>query len=448
MSVLSWQIVAQTWAERAANSLPGGLVIALFAWALLRAIGRRSSGTRFAVWFAALLAIVALPFIAASNNAHSFGAQSMPAEITLPWSAATTLFLAWLVLASFAILRVGVGFWRLRNIRKACAPVSNLDIDAPMLTLVEDFAAARHLDICTSAAVRVPTLIGFLKPVIILPGWALEQLSPAELNVILLHEFAHLRRWDAWTNLGQKLIRAIFFFHPAVWWIERRLSLEREMACDDRVLAETGNPRAYAECLVSVAEKSFLHRGLALAQAAVSHVRDTSLRLTQILDAKRPGATAVWKPALGIMGAFTVAFATLIPHAPRLIGFAPASENLALTASVSAASLPVPAVMAKAHAERTAFAKDVPARTSAKAVDRSERGSARSVPVQAKSISRPQPQIVPVRWQGTIEPQMMFVVQTVQYDGRGSAIWTLRVWSVTVFTPEKRIETVVPARTT
>jgi len=65
----------------------------------------------------------------------------------------------------------------------------------------------------------------------------------------LLHEFAHLGRWDDWTNLAQKLVRTIFFFHPAVWWIEKRLSLEREMACDDVVLAETQNPRAYAECL-------------------------------------------------------------------------------------------------------------------------------------------------------------------------------------------------------
>ena len=85
--------------------------------------------------------------------------------------------------------------------------------------------------------------------------------------------FAHSGNSTDWTNLAQKLVRTVFFFHPAVWWIERRLSLEREMACDEAVLAETENPRAYAECLVSLAEKSFVRRGLALAQAVVGRAR-------------------------------------------------------------------------------------------------------------------------------------------------------------------------------
>ena len=95
-----------------------------------------------------------------------------------------------------------------------------------------------------------------------------KELSTAELNSILIHELAHLRRWDDWTNLGQQILKALLFFHPAVWWIESKLALEREMACDDAVLAKTANPRGYAQCLISVAEKSFARRGLALAQAA------------------------------------------------------------------------------------------------------------------------------------------------------------------------------------
>ena len=90
----------------------------------------------------------------------------------------------------------------------------------------------------------------------------MQELSAVELNAILLHELAHLRRWDDWTNLIQKIVGAVLFFHPAVWWIEKKLALEREMACDDLVLAKTASPRAYAECLVSLAEKSLLRRGL------------------------------------------------------------------------------------------------------------------------------------------------------------------------------------------
>ena len=96
-----------------------------------------------------------------------------------------------------------------------------------------------------------------MKPVVVVPGWVMQELSADELNQILLHELAHLRRWDDWTNLAQKVVKALFFFHPAVWWIEKRVSLEREMACDDAVIAETASPRAYAECLTHLAERTF-----------------------------------------------------------------------------------------------------------------------------------------------------------------------------------------------
>src|SRR6202011_3024466 len=98
------------------------------------------------------------------------------------------------------------------------------------------------------------------RPLVVIPAWARQELSTTELQAILLHELAHLRRWDDWTNLVQKIVGALLFFHPAVWWIEQRLSLEREMACDDVVLAETVSPRGYAECLLSLAEKSLLRR--------------------------------------------------------------------------------------------------------------------------------------------------------------------------------------------
>src|SRR5260370_42459401 len=98
---------------------------------------------------------------------------------------------------------------------------------------------------------------------------------------------AHLRRWDDWSNLTQKIVKAIFFFHPAVWWIERCLALEREMACDDLVVAHTANPGAYAASLVSLAEKVWAQkvpggRALHLAQAVLRRGRQTSRLLAQI----------------------------------------------------------------------------------------------------------------------------------------------------------------------
>ena len=185
---------------------------------------------------------------------------------------------------------------------------------------------------------RVPTAIGFTKPLVVIPSWTLQELSTLELNSILLHELAHLRRRDDWTNLIQKIVGALLFFHPAVWWIEKKLALEREMACDDLVLAQATSPRAYAECLVALAEKSFLRRGLALAQAAVDRLRQVSLRVTQILDVNRPRATRVWSPAPVLVGGVSLACLMALSYAPtRLVSFENSAASLSATNAIQPA---------------------------------------------------------------------------------------------------------------
>jgi len=189
-----------------------------------------------------------------------------------------------------------------------------------MSHVVRDFGLSRKVTVAISDEVRVPTAIGFWKPMVILPAWAVKELSSDELNAILIHELAHLKRYDDVTNLAQKVIKALFFFSPAVLWLENRLTLEREMACDDAVLTRTENPRAYAECLVAVAEKSFVRRGIALAQAAVSRMRQTSRRVAQILDGERRGGARVW-PAVAMMTVFVAGCLVTLSRAPELVGF-------------------------------------------------------------------------------------------------------------------------------
>jgi hypothetical protein len=167
----------------------------------------------------------------------------------------------------------------------------------------------------------VPTAIGFYNPAIILPRWLLESTPAEELKYILLHELAHLRRRDDWTNLAQKILKALLFFLPSVWWIERRLSLDREMACDDAVLAHSGSPRGYAECLARVAERSFLRRQIALAQAVVGRVRQLTTRVATILDPDRPRAAHLWKPAIPVVMALAGLCALPASFAPELVSF-------------------------------------------------------------------------------------------------------------------------------
>jgi len=332
---------AEAWAqiaiERVIHSLPEGLLIALFAWAVLRVLPKQNSRTRFAVWFVALLTVVGISCAGGELIAESGGAVSAArlipsriSEIHLPSHWAGYLFFAWFFIASLALMRLVAGLWNLRALRQSCTPVNVDDLEP---TLAETIAAtmrelnaarsfgSRRVALATSERVRVPAALGLWSPMIVLPSWALAELPAAELGIILRHEFAHLRRWDDWTNLVQKIARAVFFFHPAVWWIGSRLSVEREMACDDIVVAETDNPMGYANCLVSLLERSLAQRGWTMAQAIVHRAREASERVAQILDKNRPAAHGISKPALGLVGTFAALCVVMLPATPQFVAF-------------------------------------------------------------------------------------------------------------------------------
>lgn len=335
---------AQVAIERVINSLPEGLLIALFAWTVLRVLPKQNSRTRFAVWFLALLAVVGIAclggLVITRLNGPVFGASSIASErasaINLPAHWAVYLLIAWLVSAGIAMTRLAAGIFHLRELRQSCTKVDAADLDPSLRKTLEELNAARSfasrsVTIATSERMRVPAALGLWKPMIVLPAWTLGELPASDLSIILRHEFAHLRRWDDWTNLVQKMVRALFFFHPAVWWIENRLSVEREMACDEVVVAQTDNPMGYASCLVSLLERSLAQRGWTMAQAIVHRAREASNRLSQILDKNRPIATGISRLALGLVATFAMLCVVMLPQAPQFVAFdqspVPASAN-------------------------------------------------------------------------------------------------------------------------
>src|SRR5271163_4441389 len=339
MTLPQFQTIAQIAIGRILNSLPEGLLVALFAWVTLRLLPRQNSGTRFGVWFVALMTVAALPLIGSiAGPRFLLSAGGVRPLITLPGPWGILLFLVWVAGVCFAMLRLAAGLWRLRGLRRSCIAIDSAKLEPATGRTVADFSSSRRVTLATSEKVSVPSAFGFFKPMIVIPTWALRELPAEELNIILLHEFAHLRRWDDWTNLLQKVVRAVFLFHPAVWWIDGRLALEREMACDDAVLAETANPHGYAKCLIGLLEKSFARRGWTMAQAAVHRAREASLRVAQILDTRRPHARHVWKPALGIVGAFSLVCLVLVPRVPEFVAFDRAAQPV-LGDNVHAAAL-------------------------------------------------------------------------------------------------------------
>jgi hypothetical protein len=279
--------------------------------------------------------------------------------------------------------------------------------------------------------------LGFFQPAIVVPSWALHELSVEELRAVLLHELAHLRRWDDWTNLAQKIVQAIFFFHPAVWWIERNLALEREMACDDLVVAHTANPRAYAASLVSLAEKVLAKkmqqgRALTLAQAVLGRVRQTSLRIAQILNADRPSGTRVWRPALAVMAALSVAVFLAVPYTPELVAIQ--SASYAKDHAHPAQSADAGRMDSLRAAPSTALAQidadaNVDANTPRPTLVRFNT-SRLVVPVCAKMMKTAGAGVKP---NGIVGPPMVVFVQSASFDTASDAgVWRVRVWRVTV----------------
>jgi len=331
--------IAELLALRIIDSLAWGTVIVVFAALVLRAT-RQSASTRFAVWYSALIAIGVLPLISGAwwpRGVVLAGAGRQPV-ITLPDEWALYLFAAWALISGLFVAGVGRAVWHLHALRRDCVAIDPAMLDPLLQETLRRHRMNREVALCTSEKMRVPTAIGLLKPAVVLPGWVMRELSPGELNQILLHELAHLRRRDDWTNLAQQVVHAIFFFHPAVWWIGKRVALEREMACDDAVLAETSSPRAYAECLAHLAEKSFLQRSVILAQAALGKIRQTSLRVARILDVNRPAGGAMnWKAAVSLVAACAVACAVWSSRAPKLIAF----QNREVVPMQSATQQPV-----------------------------------------------------------------------------------------------------------
>lgn len=308
--------------QRLLFSAVGGTLLAAAVWFLLWLFPKRDSRTNFAVWFSTLLATALLPILSFHPDGNAVASRGSHAILTVSTSWAWYMFLVWAVIALAGLARVVLATFQVRRLRCSTVPVDMESLHVDLRALVAEAGSSRAVSVLVSERLQVPTAIGFRKPAIILPAWLLEKTPAEELKYILLHEVAHLRRRDDWTNLAQKILKALFFFLPSVWWIDRRLSLDREIACDDAVLAHSGTPRGYAECLARVAERSFLRRQFALAQAAVGHVRQLTARVTMILDPDRPRATHLWKPAIPVVIVLAGLCALPASFTPELIGFA------------------------------------------------------------------------------------------------------------------------------
>jgi len=439
----AFETLAQLTSSQIVNCFVLGIAVAALAGATSAMVGRKNSGIRFAVWMAGLIAIASLFVLYRPWTGTSH--LNAPAILLRPeW--AFYIFGAWALFATLGIGRVIRGLRRVRSLKRTGVPVESSVLASVQQALPP---MSRRFAICTSEQVRVPAALGFLRPTIMLPVWAIRELSPEELNTVVLHEAAHLERWDDWTNLLQKVIRAVLFFHPAVWWIDSRLSIEREISCDDMVLARSRSPREYAACLISLAEKTRAHRPLALVQAAVSHLKHTGQRISKILDGNQRTVRPLLKPAMAALAAFGAFSFVALQHTPLLVSFgsdsgtsrrASSADKFDYVANVNPVGVKaVPASMRHQPSRvNKSMAAAAPHTTAIQSSPKPRNVTPEPVQTQvaANRIEAPSPAVVNASMSADAAPRFVYLVtQTEQYDGFGNMTVTTSVWRIRMVMP-------------
>ncbi len=176
-------------------------------------------------------------------------AQPGAAPEVFPW-----LVEAWLVGVVFFSLRSAGGVLLLERMRRRQALPVNGRLLEISLALQSRLRLTRMIRYCQCTWLGAPAVIGWFRPIILLPVTALTGLSEEQLQAVIAHELAHIKRLDAFVNAFQVAAEAILFYHPAVWWLNRRIRAEREHACDDVAIALCGNVVAYARALTLMEE--------------------------------------------------------------------------------------------------------------------------------------------------------------------------------------------------
>jgi beta-lactamase regulating signal transducer with metallopeptidase domain len=256
---------------------------------------------------------------AALNGGFSGRLLSLPGQFVVRFLNGRAPFLlaaAWFLVCLLMCWRIARSYFFLSRLRRQLAIVSP-DLGERMQRLAARFGIRRRVGLFTAGSVKMPMTIGWLHPLIVLPQDLLESLSTAECDSVIAHELAHIKRWDYATNFIQRIVQALFFFHPAVWFINKQLVIERELACDDWAVKLTGEPRRYASCLAKLVELLSESKPLAAATGILFGKHIISRRVEMILNRDRNATTSVSKPALiyaiGLAVLFVFAFSTLSP---------------------------------------------------------------------------------------------------------------------------------------
>jgi len=272
-----------------------GALIGLIAFALLRIVRPADPASRYAIGVATLatmLVAAVATYVAVSNGPGSGSApwfaetrtaiagplvtgtivaeasanpaatrQLIPPGDGLSRPAATpriaplwlrAVAAAWMIGVLLLSLRLLGGWLLTRSLSRRAVAAASPAIESAAREIARRLDLRHGVAILESAAVSVPTLVGYLRPIVLLPASALSGLTPLQLQAIIAHELAHVRRHDYLINLLQAMVETLLFYHPAVWWVSAEVRAEREHCCDDLAVAVCGDRLVYVSALAEL----------------------------------------------------------------------------------------------------------------------------------------------------------------------------------------------------
>ena len=270
LQALGWTLLHFVW--------QGAALAALFA--VTNALCRRAT-TRYALAVMALALMMAAPLITLAglmrqnDPAVRYGAPGAfalavkpvedrslaagplaPARETPARQPAEILWCveAWFLGVLLLSLRTAGGLFLVEKMRRSEMRPVTRELYEKCLALQRKMGLERVIRYCEGLRLDAPAVLGWVRPVVLLPAKALTGLSEAQMEMIIAHELAHIRRLDGFVNLFQIGVETLLFYHPAVWWVSQRIRTEREHCCDDEAVAVSGDAVNYARALTQMEE--------------------------------------------------------------------------------------------------------------------------------------------------------------------------------------------------
>jgi beta-lactamase regulating signal transducer with metallopeptidase domain len=252
----------------------GALISASFA--VVRGLGVATSArARYALACLTLTTMASAPiltygFLAGSNTWQSASAQVSAIPLTLaasggslsaPWysswlgdlqRALPWLVMAWFTGAVVLLIRLAGGSFVVARLRSNASRPAPHHLQSALDRIAVQLGVSDPVRLLVSSLVEVPVVIGWLRPVVLMPIGALTGLAPEHIEGLLAHELAHIRRHDYLVNVLQSVVEAVLFYHPAIWWVSNQIRKERELCCDDLAVAVSGDALTYVRALADL----------------------------------------------------------------------------------------------------------------------------------------------------------------------------------------------------